>query len=88
MGLSVLAETQESSFYIVSKNDTLSSIAIKTGVPHTALYGPGGRLDQLIQMNPQIKDPDRIQPGEKIQITLKNALASFTKPVENVRDVH
>lgn len=86
LSLDVFSQTQESLFYIVSKNDTLSSIAIKSGPPYTALYGPGGRLDRLIQMNPQIKNPDHIQPGERIKIALQEAV-TYVKSNDQVREI-
>lgn len=44
--------------YIVKEGDTLSSIAEKYGL----------ELDQLLAINPQITDPDKITPGMKVKI--------------------
>ncbi|MEG1821862.1 MAG: SafA/ExsA family spore coat assembly protein [Clostridiales bacterium] len=48
--------------YIVSKGDSLWLIAKKFGVT----------LEELIRANPQIKDPNKIYPGNKINIPLQS----------------
>ncbi|MFH1810760.1 MAG: LysM peptidoglycan-binding domain-containing protein [Pseudomonadota bacterium] len=44
--------------HVVKKGDNLSKIALQNNVP----------LKDLIQANPQIKDPNKIFPGQQIQI--------------------
>lgn len=46
--------------YTVVKGDTLWLIAKKFGVT----------LEELIKANPQIKDPNKIYPGNKVNIPL------------------
>ena len=47
-----------SNYYIVKKGDTLSGIAVKH---HTT-------LDKLRALNPQIKNPNLIYPGDAIRL--------------------
>ena len=52
-------KTEEpSSDYEVKPNDNLSKIAKQQGKT----------LDEIIKLNPQIKDPNKIQPGQKIKV--------------------
>jgi LysM repeat protein len=52
-------KTEEpSSDYEVKPNDNLSKIAKQQGKT----------LDDIIKLNPQIKDPNKIQPGQKIKV--------------------
>jgi LysM repeat protein len=51
-------ETELSSDYEVKPNDSLSKIAKQQGKT----------LDEIIKLNPQIKDPNKIQPGQKIKV--------------------
>jgi LysM repeat protein len=51
-------ETEISSDYEVKPNDSLSKIAKQQGKT----------LDEIIKLNPQIKDPNKIQPGQKIKV--------------------
>lgn len=48
-------------FHVVEKGETLGQIALKYGL----------ELDGLIQLNPQIADPDVIQVGEQIRLSGK-----------------
>lgn len=49
-------------FYTVKARDTLSKIAEDNDMD----------LDDLLEMNPQIPNPDRIQVGQKIRLTRGN----------------
>jgi LysM repeat protein len=51
-------ETEISSDYEVKSGDNLSKIAKQQGKT----------LDEIIKLNPQIKDPNKIQPGQKIKV--------------------
>lgn len=55
-------EDQENVYYVVIKNDNLTKIAKAHGVP----------LQLLIKVNPQIKNPNLIYPGDKIRIPVKD----------------
>jgi predicted chitinase len=55
--------------YIVRSGDTLSSIAARHGMP----------FKDLLQANPQIKDPDSIHPGEPINIPDHDTAARQTQ---------
>ena len=46
------------SYYIVKKGDTLSEIAVKYHIT----------LNKLLALNPQIKNPDLIYPGDAIRV--------------------
>jgi LysM repeat protein len=54
--------------YTVKKGDTLSAIAAKAGIS----------LKQLIGLNPQIKNPNLINPGQVI--TTSKSTSTATKP--------
>lgn len=49
---------QKPKFYIVKKGDTLSRIAIKFNTT----------VDELMRLNPQIKDPNLIYAGQRIRV--------------------
>ena len=49
---------QEPVYYTVRKGDTLWAIA----------KGRGMTLAALIALNPQIRNPNRIYPGEKVRV--------------------
>jgi hypothetical protein len=51
-------ETEISSDYEIKSGDNLSKIAKQQGKT----------LDDIIKLNPQIKDPNKIQPGQKIKV--------------------
>lgn len=54
------------STYLVSKKDTLSNIIYTMfGSP---LYGPRGRLKEVISLNPHLMNPDLIRPGDVINL--------------------
>lgn len=57
----VINDDQENVYYMVIKNDNLTKIAKMHGVP----------LQLLIKVNPQIKNPNLIYPGDKIRIPAK-----------------
>ena len=50
--------TYGASYYIVKKGDTLSAIAVKYHIT----------LNKLLALNPQIKNPDLIYPGDSIRV--------------------
>jgi prophage tail gpP-like protein len=54
--------TQDSSAYIVKKDDTLSQIAVDLGV----------KLSDLIASNPQIENIDLIYPEQKLNVPVKS----------------
>ncbi|MDQ0752710.1 LysM repeat protein [Streptomyces africanus] len=45
-------------FYVVKRGDTLSEIAVMYRVT----------LDQILEWNPQITNPDLIHPGQRIRV--------------------
>ncbi|MBC7384690.1 MAG: hypothetical protein H7301_00830 [Cryobacterium sp.] len=55
-------------FKVIQAMETLSQIAsserMRSLYPGTSLYGPGGRLDILLSLNPSVADPDFIFPGQ------------------------
>ena len=57
-GVKVASAGEESRFYEVKKGDTLSAIARKYGIS----------LKTIIQLNPQIKNPDLIYVGDQIRV--------------------
>lgn len=63
------ANTLETDLYLVEENETLSEIVEKTSSPPPNLYGEDGRLQEILRLNPQIQDPDLIEPGMKIKLT-------------------
>src|SRR5690606_14242778 len=48
----------EKKYYTVKKGDSLSKIAKAHGIT----------LNQIIKLNPQIKNPDLIHPGQKVRV--------------------
>jgi hypothetical protein len=52
--------------YVVSSRDTLSEIAYKA-FPGP-VYGEAGSLKKLLELNPHIKNPDIVLPGEVIKL--------------------
>ena len=52
-------ENREATVYIVKKGDTLWGIAKRCGVTLTA----------LIEANPQIKNPNLIYPGDRVNLS-------------------
>ena len=53
-------------FYVINRGDTLSHV-VKRRFPHNSLYGPQGKLAEVLSQNPQIKNPNLIFPNQKIQ---------------------
>ncbi|MFE8703668.1 CAP domain-containing protein [Cytobacillus sp. FJAT-54145] len=58
--LCLALETSASSIYEVKRGDTLWKISFKLNL----------NFHELIQLNPQLKDPDWIYPGEKINVPI------------------
>lgn len=65
------AQTTSTTTYTVQKGDSLWKIAVR--------YQVG--LSEIIQANPQIKNPALIYPGEKITIPQMTAIKSFENQV-------
>lgn len=53
--------------YVVKFSDTLGQI-VRQHYPNGSIYGSQGRIAQVLAKNPHIKNPNRIYPGQKIQI--------------------
>ncbi len=64
--------------YEVKAGDTLSKIAAQTLSP--PVYGKNGGLARLLRLNPRIKIPDRIYPGERIEVARDQKKVVNTKP--------
>lgn len=69
--------------YTAAQNDSLSTISAKF---------PGITIQDLMEANPQLKNPHRIKPGDKITIPLSSpvsnaANAQETDPVQEKEDV-
>ena len=57
--------------YVVEIGDTLSKIALrKIGKP---IYSKFGSLKKLLSANPDIKNPDRIYPGQRVNLDIDPA---------------
>ncbi len=65
-------------FYVVEKNDTLSQIVKKT-FSLTSPTAVENKLQQVVGLNPHIKDVNKIYPGMSIQLGV-NANACFAQP--------
>ncbi len=65
----LLSAASHAHSYVVQPHDTLSQIAERE-IPHApyTLYGNDGALSQLLLINPQIKDPHSLVPGQKITL--------------------
>ncbi len=57
--------------YIVKRGDVLSRI-VQTHYPKDRLYGPSGRLQEVLSLNSQIKNPDLIYPNQIIRLNTKD----------------
>ena len=55
-------------YYIVMRGDTLSGIA-SSHYPEMRIYGTEGSLEKLLKFNPEIKNPDLIFVGQKINLS-------------------
>lgn len=64
-------------FYTVKNGDTLSHI-VKKHFPSEKLYGPNGKISEVLLRNPHINDPNVIYPNLEIQFE-KSEIVS--KPV-------
>ena len=62
--------------YEVRKGDTLSGIAQKFNPGKSIYKKPDGSLHQILQLNPGITNPDRIEIGQLISIRQRRAIAS------------
>lgn len=52
--------------YVVKNGDTLSSIAYKN--ISAKVYGKDGSINKILALNPQIKNPNRIFPGQYLEL--------------------
>jgi LysM repeat protein len=66
LGLSVFTASAFALSYVVKKGDILSRIAQKKIAG--PIYGKGGSLQKLLELNPKIKNPNLIFVGDRIQI--------------------
>ena len=60
-GGNLQTETVTQTFYVVQKGDTLAQIATNLGL----------KMADILKMNPGIKNPDKIEVGQKILISKK-----------------
>jgi hypothetical protein len=54
--------------YVVKKGDTLSHDVAGNQVAGP-VWGPNGSLRKIIELNPKLKNPDHLMPGQKIDLT-------------------
>jgi LysM repeat protein len=66
LGLAVFTASAFALSYVVKKGDILSRIAQKNIAG--PIYGKGGSLQKLLELNPKIKNPNLIFVGDRIQI--------------------
>jgi N-acetylmuramoyl-L-alanine amidase len=69
------AKTAMPDYYIVQTGDTLSNIAKHVGVS----------VEQLLKWNPEIKDPNKIQVGQRIRLKPLTSESSNTKSVSSAK---
>lgn len=69
--------TSDSSTYIVKRGDTMWSIASKYGI----------NINDLIKLNPQIKNPAVVFPGQIIKISEPNSGVQIPGSSDNIRDL-
>ena len=60
-GGGLLTETVTQTFYVVEKGDTLGQIAANLGI----------KMADILKMNPSIKNPNKIEVGQRILISKK-----------------
>lgn len=70
--------------YIVKKGDTLSKIAL-TKLKGGPLYGEEGRLTKLLLLNPEVKNPNLIEPGTEIK--LRATVADLDKSLNQAKTI-
>ncbi len=68
--------------YVVKRGDTLSHI-VKRRFPSDTLYGSRGKLAEVLEQNPHIKNPNRIFPNQKIQFHPSIIIESPTPIAKN-----
>jgi len=64
-------------FHVVQKGETLSELAHQYF--GSSVYGSGGGLEKILKMNDQIKNPNRIFVGMKIQV--EDRVIASAKPI-------
>jgi N-acetylmuramoyl-L-alanine amidase len=65
------AKTAMPDYYVVQPGDTLSNIAKHVGVS----------VEQLLKWNPEIKDPNKIQVGQRIRLKPSNSSSKSTASI-------
>lgn len=63
-GIVAVAASAFAAIYVVKEKDTLSTIVQQT--MHGRIYGKRGGLEKLVALNPKIKNPNLIFPGDDI----------------------
>jgi hypothetical protein len=70
--IATLATTVFAAEYIVKKHDILSEIA-HLSIPGK-VWGEDGALQKLLVLNPIVKNPDMIYPGQILQLPVSSVL--------------
>lgn len=68
-------------FYTVIKGDILSRI-VKKKFPRQKLYGQSGKIAEVLEHNPNIKNPNLIYPNQKIYLEPYSAIKEETSVSE------
>jgi hypothetical protein len=68
--------------YVVKNGDTLSGITYEN--ISAKVYGKDGSLNKLLALNPHIKNPDRIFPGQVISLSEVDKLAEVPTMERNI----
>jgi LysM domain len=66
-GVAVITASAFAAIYVVKDGDTLSKIAAKS--LHGKIYGKEGGIEKLVALNPKIKNPNLIFPGDEINLS-------------------
>lgn len=69
--LQLVAVVNASEEYIVKKGDVISKV-IQDYYPHDRLYGPYGKIAEILKKNPHIKNADLVYPDQKIKFDVIN----------------
>lgn len=81
LGIGAVAASSYALTYVVQPGETLSHIAQKK-VPHKpyTVFSKGGALEKLVGLNPQVKNPDLLTPGEIITLPGAEQELAFVSP--------
>src|SRR5438046_513574 len=81
LGMTAFVQHAVAEFYKVKIGDTLSSIITekKLGGP---IFGPQGSLRKMLAVNPQIKNANRIFPGDLVEIDFNAPVSPPTEANE------